>query len=406
MDQTNEGAPEEFEGANNLSSVWDMAEESVSAIEAKLEAQKPADEEAEDEEEELEEEESLDEDDDGDDEDGDEEDDSDVSEEDEEDDESEEVTAATTFKAKTGSGDEIEIPGDAVLRIKANGKFRRVTIEDLKNNYAGQVAWDEKIRAANSLKKKMEEQELKDAQLVALAKESLEHSKKGDIGPAIEALGEIMGLEPGELFNNYVNAFNVFFGELLDRDEAGQAAYLAQKRADAVQYRANRTLSQAKAMESARKLTSELQTFQQKYSVEDEELESAYGAVLKKYDGDKKQVTVKEVTELTLNRRILNNIVDAADELEVELSEEDQISLWKMVKSVDEDGTKIPAHEYVNIVKESLEGDAAAQLKRRMSKSKKKPKGKKKPRKPKGKTYKTEDTFEGKTLDDLWGNDF
>lgn len=398
------------EGADSVNSLWDNVEATVEQaiqeeqgeIDEDTGVHDPEDDESEDISEDAEEN-----DEDGDDEVSD--DDSETDEDDEEENNDTEgeskkdVQSSKVLKAKIGK-ETLEIPEDASFRFKANGKFRTVTLKELKNDFGGRVAYDEKLQALSERKKEYDRKEIDDELKVGLYKECVEYAKAADVGPAMEAIGEALGMDQGEFFDIMVGAFDQFFVTLLNQPEEQRQVTVAESRLKGIQSRMDRVSKTEQFRKEKTSYTESLEAFQTKYHVPDDELEHCYNVLKKKAQdvaekngGQLPQITVESIQSLVLDRRIMGGVMDALEELGTELSNDDALEIFRIVKNVDPDATKLSPQDYVEIVTAAVDTESPKEALRRKAKKQKATPSKKKKGKKKEVT--------AKSLDALWGSE-
>ena len=174
---------------------------------------------------------------------------------------------------------------------------------------------------------------------ISLIKESLEASREGDVGTALEAIGESLGLPPGEYFDTMVGAFNDFFSTLVKQTPQERQVTVAEHRLKGVESRMNRATRKQETFQKKTEYTRQLEAFVKDYDVEEEEVEHCYNVLqakareqYEKEGGEKPQVTVNSITELVLNRRIMRGVIDAVDSLELDITNDDQMEVFRIIK--------------------------------------------------------------------------
>lgn len=333
-------------------------------------------------------------------------------EEDEEDDEDEEEEQekpkkkkgeeAPTYKAKTADGKTIDVPGDATFRFRANGKMRSVSLDDLKVDYAGRVAYDEKLQRLSQRQKELDKKEVDSDLYVETLKESLEYTKAGDVGPALEVVGEMLGLEPGEYYDTMIEAFNQFFSKLIKEDPEERKITVRENRLKGIEARSKRQSKQDEIRRTSQQFSQQLESFAEKHKVSAEEIEYCHGVLekrakeaAKESGSEKKKVTVESIQNLVFNRKIYSGVLDALDKVGVDLGEEDTLFIFETIKRIDPEANKLKKSDYLDIVKEAVSDDSPKKALRR--------KAKKRNATPRKKNKKGDDkASKAKSLQDMW----
>lgn len=111
----------------------------------------------------------------------------------------EEVRTLKAFR----DGKRYEIPEDAELKVKVDGKNEKVTLTELRDNYAGKVAWDKKFSEFSEEKKGWEEtKNLYDAEMEVIKEHFVnlrtltEKGMQGEVDPvsSMNYLLDLMGI--------------------------------------------------------------------------------------------------------------------------------------------------------------------------------------------------------------------
>lgn len=89
--------------------------------------------------------------------------------------------------------EEIEIPEQAVLKVKIDGEEVEVPISDLRNNYSGKVAWEKKFNELSTEKKTFSEEK---SAIERYVMEFGELARRGDKIGAMQYLAQLSGMDP------------------------------------------------------------------------------------------------------------------------------------------------------------------------------------------------------------------
>lgn len=185
------------------------------------------------------------------------------------------------LKASRG-GKQYEIPEDAEFKVKVNGKWEKVPLTELRDNYSGKVAYDEKFQELNSQAKTFKaEKENYDSQIEMIKGQLTEVAKlmrgsiEGENSPmeGIEYLIDVMG-------GNALQYKKAMYGHMAQ--ELEMYAHMTEAERDAFWVRQeNEYLT--KRQESLEKQSSERQT-QAESERELAELREAHGISAEDYD--------------------------------------------------------------------------------------------------------------------------
>lgn len=194
------------------------------------------------------------------------------------------------LKAKYGEED-IEIPQDALFSIKIDGEEQDVSLNDLRTNYSGKVAWDKKFSELGAEKreyledKKMVEQYIGDFQNLV---------KNGDNVGAMEYLAQLAGQNPLEFRKQLREQVITNHKALLDMNEEQVKAYELNEENDFLKRQQENLQNQSTQQQSLQELQSQISDFQENYEVSDEELLAAYDSLQENYDGEIELSTIHE----------------------------------------------------------------------------------------------------------------
>jgi len=266
-----------------------------------------------------------------------------------------------TLKATTSDGKTLEIPSDAVFRLKANGKLRDVTLSDLKKDFAGRVAYNEKLSNLTERKKEYESKILESEVHIGLIKESLDLIEAGDIGGGLELVGEVLGIEQGAYFDAMISSFDKFFTDLIVQSPEEREITVAEARLKGRQARMEYKTKSQQEISSRQEFTKQLQEFSQSYVIPEDEVKYCFDFLVKRNvdlakekGGKPAPVSIESIKDFAFNRKIYNNLLDVVDDLGIDLEDSAKSEIFKIIKTVDADATKLASEDYADIVNEYM----------------------------------------------------
>lgn len=284
-----------------------------------------------------------------------------------------------TYKAKRSDGEVVEIADDTVIKLKANKKFRKVTVEDLKKAYASNVAHDERmadvVAREQQVEARLSETTLSSAKIQEHTRNVVEASSKADIFGALESIAELSGVEPMEFITTFMTGMAEFQDNYDSLDEVQQREYIANAKLNIKEK--NLTKKETKITTDAQKATAKAQVEQAKadYGFTQSELEDGYRALATHAESIGKNpstIKVKEVVDLMLDKRIYDNISIAQEDLGIEMDKAEQDYMFKLIKVEEEkEGSTLELQDYSDIMK-AVSGNKASQanLSRKVQKGK------------------------------------
>jgi len=127
-----------------------------------------------------------------------------------------------TIKAFS-DGKQYEIPENAEIKTKVDGKWEKVTLTDLKDNYSGKVAYDEKFSSMNEERKAFSEERDTYAKEISGIKEHFVNIRqltdagmKGEVDPlsSVNYLLDLMGVNTLDynkaMYNHMAEEFDIY----------------------------------------------------------------------------------------------------------------------------------------------------------------------------------------------------
>jgi hypothetical protein len=243
---------------------------------------------------------------------------------------------AKVYKAKFGDK-LVEFPDYATIKVKANGKFITPTFKDLKDNYAGKVAWDEKLGAISESKKAIESEKMDFKSnmdnLNGHVKNMQEAATKGDIFSALEALANMVDINPTDFINTFHGAFERYFEEILTLEPEERNYKLLERKASMAENALNRRIKDDNDKIEVEKTHSFIKDLTTKNGVSEDEMKLSYRTMHEARNGDMSGVTPEVLVQLSLDGRIIDGLYGAIGEKEVELKKEDIEYLFEVVKA-------------------------------------------------------------------------
>lgn len=244
------------------------------------------------------------------------------------------------FEGKTfklfKDGQKIEVPMDATIRTKVNGKNEIVTIEELRNNYSGKQAWDKKMP---ELAEKERIIEAKNAELTRV-QQTLRSNLEGTRSDLIKALEE--NGNPLDAMNKIVDMLGVdsydfnkaVFSSMLDQlselqqmDEAEQEAFWLRKQNAHINSKHESLAEQNKQAKAREERIASIDRMREARGVSEEDFVSAY----KELSQQAENVTPEQAIEYAVNLPLLQTAEECLKPYEDQLSDDEFDSMMAKV---------------------------------------------------------------------------
>lgn len=268
-----------------------------------------------------------------------------------------EVATPKVYKITDRNGNVVEIDDNTSIKMQVDGKFVRVPVKDLKQDYNGRKAWDSRLQEATKLQKETAKNYEALQTYTQNLKANIEGIGKGfnegDIFKVIEALSEIQGVDPVENLSLYIDGMNKFYTEYASKPEAERVAFLATKRMGLVEKKANQRVENLTKAQEREKIAADIAEAKAKHGISQDELSKAFEVLAeeRKTPEEINKISLPDVVGLVLSARIVDNINEAAKEVGITLSEEDQRQLHRTFYSEEiEGGNPLELSDYVEIL--------------------------------------------------------
>lgn len=264
------------------------------------------------------------------------------------------IEGGKIYKAKFGDK-LVEFPDLATIKIKANGKFITPTFKEIKDNYAGKVAWDEKLEALNEKNKSVAalEQNIKSnlENVGKYVKQMQEMATQGDVFGALEAIGNMAGVDTSKFIETFHQAFEQYFDQYVSLDDTQKELQLLKRKAALAEKTLDRSRAEKAEQAEVQKVTHEIQSLQKQYGVTEDELRGAYQTISKARNGNMDGITPQHLVSFSLDGRILDSIYSVAEEGEYNVSKQDVEYIFDVVKAEQKKaGTFLKDSDYKEIL--------------------------------------------------------
>ena len=240
------------------------------------------------------------------------------------------------YKATLADGTQVEVADDTTVKLKVDGKFQRVPLKDLKDNYNGAIKHDELIRRSAEANKELSERvalaEAETAKVQRLTGAFLEGVTKGDL---FEAMGVINEMLPNsdksvkeqiaELVNGLGNAWDGLANLTPEQIQANADEYQAK----AELRRRESKVESAERREQIRVAKARKAELCAEHGLEESDMNEAYKALAARNESLQQKgqnpinFTVEDVATVAVEFQMFDGFKGVADAHEIELKPED-----------------------------------------------------------------------------------
>lgn len=287
-------------------------------------------------------------------------------------------------------GSQIEILDNASFKMKVDGKFKRVSIRELKENYNGDIKHDEMIRrsaeaekAAQARLSEMEAEEKRVRQRTINVSKAI---TEGNILEALAVVAEMQDENAEQIIDKWTSGMTKFLNDFESMSPEEKAEYVRRFKLEQETKSLQAKRDELKQEEDLKRINENIEAACSEHSLSRKEFDEAFDALmaknekLKQSGGEPVDFGIADVVELASDYRVYENILDAAEELEVKLEPKDYDYLIQILRADEKrNGGRLPDQDYVELIKAYAQ-DQAKDLSRKVGAKKAKitPKSRKK----------------------------
>jgi hypothetical protein len=293
---------------------------------------------------------------------GDESDEEEPQEEDEEEDDEGEKKPSKAQTLTLPDGAQYKVTDDATIKIKVDGRYEKVSVGDLKQNYNGKVKSDEIIRRSSEAQKAAETKlaaiKAEDEQIRGHVAELSQAISKGGVMEALSVVAQMEGKDAGKVIEDWVSGLTTFindWGSLSEQERESKVnAYKLSSEVKGLEAKRNRIKEEATKAETDRAIAQACE----EHGLTKEELKDAYTALetrnakLKEAGRAGIEFTLSDVVSTALDFGSYDSITRIAEDSKITLSEADINYLMTLSKTEEKKkGTRLIDDDYVKLIK-------------------------------------------------------
>lgn len=259
-------------------------------------------------------------------------------------------------------GSQVKVTDDTTFKIKVDGRFQRVSLQDLTSNYNGQIKHDELIRRSSEKERALNERLVATERQERALKESVqnisEHITQGNVMHALSLVAKMKKESPEEIMDAWIKGLDTFLSEWTGLSDADREAKVKK-------YRLESELAELE--QKKRRLSQEEETQQTNAAIERAcrenaltlpEVQVAYEAMMHRRAEQEKagmkppEFTLKDVVATALDFQVLDGVLQAAQSLKVNLESQDKSYLVAVVRAEQQkNGTRLGPSDYRKLIK-------------------------------------------------------
>lgn len=276
----------------------------------------------------------------------------------------EEKPQAKTIKAKAGD-QELELSLATMVPAKVDGKEVEVSLEELRNNYAGKVAWSTEFSKLGTEKKKFSDE--RNAVNAALG-EIFELSKKDGVASLMK-MAELTGLDPIKWRKDFMDSLIPALESYAQMDETERKAAEAEFERN---YYRGQLESQSKRQQeeqSFKQFQTHVAQLQQTHQIDPAKFEKTFFELeaLQKEGSLKTEITPEFVVEIVKSERVYDAVSEVCTELNLPKEQKDMI--FKDLSEIATRNPELTANDLKEIARDVWGMTKAKNLSRKMQKS-------------------------------------
>lgn len=288
----------------------------------------------------------------------------------EEDDETEEKPQKKTedeshpiksYKATLEDGTQVELKDNTSLKLKVDGKYKRVTIKDLKDNYNGNVKHDELIRRSSAAEKASISRLSQINAEASLTKERTEQVSKaitsGNVMEALSVIAQLQGEDPSKVMDAWVNGLTSFLEDFESKTPEQRASESKRYKLDAEIKAKEQRLAKLTETDAEKQARVAVENACIKHDLSKQELAEAHQALINRNKtleaGGQKPVNffLEDVVTLALDYQAFAEIQNAAEDLNVKLEQKEINYLLALAKAQEKkNGARLIDKDYIALI--------------------------------------------------------
>lgn len=273
---------------------------------------------------------------------------------------------ARTVKVKNGEED-LELAVSTMVPVKVKGVEQEVSLDELRNNYAGKVAWSEEFSKLGTQKQKFtQEREF----VVGQLKEIFSLSQKDGVASLMK-MAELSGLDPLKWRQDFMKVLLPQLENFMSMSEDERNAVETQFEKD---YWKQQAESQSKAKqeeEGFKSFQAHVTQLQQTHQVAPEHFEKTFNELTKlQQEGAlQHEITPEFIIEVIEAEKVYDAVTEVFEELKLELPQEQKEKAFKDLSQLAKANPDLKPADLKDIAREVWGKQKAQNLSRKLHKT-------------------------------------
>lgn len=261
----------------------------------------------------------------------------------ESDEKSEEKAEETKDLGKTikafKDGSKFEVPQDATVKVKVDGRSEKVTIQELRDNYSGKQSFDKKFSELESNRKSYESEREQLTRVQTTLRETMGDAQnllkeaidlKGDPMAAVNKIVDLLQVDAYDFNRALFNSLHEQVDGLNEMDEFERQAYWLEKKNEHLQNKHQTLQERTRESQAREERESRIDKLRESNGVSEEDFVSAY----EELSQNGEEVTSEQVVRYAANLPFLKTAEDLLEPYEDRLSDDEFEQYMSKVASV------------------------------------------------------------------------
>lgn len=275
--------------------------------------------------------------------------------------------AVKTLKVKAGDQD-VELPVNVEIPVKINGQDAKVTLDELRNNYAGKTEWSRRFGELDRNEKKFTQ--TKDT-FITRAKDILATSEKDGLA-GLTRLAEIAGHDPIKWRQDFLNNLMPDLEKYRDLTDDERNALEQQHQLEFYKQRDESHRKATEDQQAIKALETKVADLQQTHQIDQETFAKTFVALeelQQKGQLGEQWITPEMVVEVAVAERRVDAVSATLKELNLNLSEAQQDQAIRDILEVAKSNADLSMDDLKDITKQVWGDQKAQTLSRKIAKT-------------------------------------
>lgn len=258
-------------------------------------------------------------------------------------------------------GKAYEIPEDATISVKINGKSEKVSLSELRDQYSGKVAWDDKFSKLSSEKKEFETQrdeyqeEIRSvSKEMSTIREKIVAAQKGEAHPldGFNYLLDLMGINSVQFSKQMQESLYNEYDIYQEMSDAERDAYWLKKENSYLVEKQESERSKSKVSETQREQQAKINEYREAHGINEDDFNSAYQDLI---SAGEENITAEQVVQAAKLSPLLDIGEDIISDYADQLSTDEMNKMARDIAVALYENPELTIQEVKSIIAEGLE---------------------------------------------------